>query len=333
MQKVIYAIGGLLALMIAGGLLLPRHGNVVVTSDIDAHPATVFALVNDFRRVQLWDPVTDPDPNARIVYSGPPRGVGATMTWDGGIIGTGTQTITVSEPFGQVATSINDGEAITWFELRGNEGQTSVSWGYETDYGYNIAGRYLAWFLQDSLRQKYQAGLAHLRQLAESLPGTDFGDLEIEHLVVDAARIAYLPVTAAPTPAAISEAMGAAYFRILSFIDRHGLFEDGAPISVLRSFSGSALLFEAAIPIRGVGEDIAPDRSGVRIGETYAGPVIRVRHVGSYRSLSATHRKIAAYLAALDIERAGDAWEAYVSDPTRVPEQELLTFVYYPIAP
>jgi effector-binding domain-containing protein len=45
-----------------------------------------------------------------------------------------------------------------------------------------------------------------------------------------------------------------------------------------------------------------------------------------------THGKIAAYLAALGIERAGDAWESYVSDPTRVPESELLTYIYYPIS-
>ena len=49
-------------------------------------------------------------------------------------------------------------------------------------------------------------------------------------------------------------------------------------------------------------------------------------------TLGATHRKIAAYLAALGIERAGDAWESYVSDPTKVPESELLTYVYYPIS-
>ena len=34
----------------------------------------------------------------------------------------------------------------------------------------------------------------------------------------------------------------------------------------------------------------------------------------------------------LGIERAGDAWESYVSDPTKVPEAELLTYVYYPVA-
>lgn len=331
MQKLIYLIGGVIALVIVGGLMLPRHTRIVVTHEMDAYPAAVFALVNDLRRVQLWDPVTEADPNARVVYSGPARGVGASMTWDGSVIGMGTQTITVSEPVAQVSTSINNGEAITWFELRGNGDRTSVSWGYETDHGYNVAGRYLAWFLRNSLQQKYESGLVRLARLAESLPGADFGDLEVEHLVVEAERIAYLPASAAPTSAAIAEAMGAAYFRVLNFIDRHELLEDGAPLSIMRSYSGSDLQFDAAIPIRGNLADASQDPSGVRVGQTYAGPVIRVRHTGSYRKLSVTHRKIAAYLAALGIERAGDAWEAYVSDPTRVPENELQTFVYYPI--
>ena len=65
---------------------------------------------------------------------------------------------------------------------------------------------------------------------------------------------------------------------------------------------------------------------------TYAGNVIRVRHVGPYQGLGATHGKIAAYLAALGIERAGPAWESYVSDPTQVAEDELVTYVYYPIS-
>ncbi|MCH8135552.1 MAG: hypothetical protein IIB77_06210, partial [Proteobacteria bacterium] len=51
----------------------------------------------------------------------------------------------------------------------------------------------------------------------------------------------------------------------------------------------------------------------------------------NYRTLSSTHRKIVAYLAALDIKRNGDSWESYVSDPTKMDEADLLTYVYYPI--
>lgn len=336
MQKVFHGIAALIVLLILVGLALPRHARVDVETRIEAHPATVFALVNDFRRFSLWSPWFETDPNARIVYSGPARGVGATITWDGAIIGTGTQTITASRPFEYVEAAINlgeSGEARFWFDLTGDNGTTTVTWNFETDYGFNIVGRYFARMLAGVVRRDYAAGLARLKDLAETLPGADFSDIEIEHIVVAATDIAYLPTTSVPEPAAISEAMGAAYFSILGFIDEQGLSEAGAPLSIMRSFSGSELLFDAAIPVRGISESTPRGGATVRIGKTYAGNVIRVRHVGSYRSLGTTHRKIVSYLAALGIERAGDAWESYVSDPTRVSESELLTYVYYPVRP
>ena len=334
MHKVVYGIGALIVLLVIVGLALPRHTLVEVRTTISAHPATVFALLNDLERTSLWDPLTDTDPNAKIVYSGPRRGVGATMTWDGSIIGTGMQVITESRPFEYVATTINpgaEGESRSWFDVAASNAGTGVAWTFETDYGYNLVGRFIALLIDDVIRRDHEQSLAKLKDLAQSLPDADFSDVEIEHIVVEAVTIAYLPTTAIPEPTAISEAMGDSYFEILSFIDAHDLYEAGAPISITRSFDGGKLLFDAAIPVRGIGEDTPRDGSGVRIGETYAGPVIRVKHVGPYRDLGLTHRKIAAYLAALGIGRAGAAWESYVSDPTKVAEGDLLTYVYYPI--
>ena len=256
------------------------------------------------------------------------------MAWDGAIIGTGTQAITVSRPFDHVEYVINAGEpgaAQSWFDIERASGVTNVTWSFATDYGYNLVGRYFALLLTSVVKRDYIQGLERLKQLAESLPGTDFSDLVIEQLVVESAQIAYLPTRSFPEPAAISKTMGNAYFEILSFIDRNGLAEAGAPLSIARSYSGSELRFDAAIPVRNVTDGTPRDGAAVKIGHTYAGAVLRARHVGSYRTLAATHRKIAAYLAALGIARNGDAWESYVSDPTRVAEADLLTYVYYPI--
>jgi effector-binding domain-containing protein len=333
-QKLLYGITSIIVLLIIVGLALPRHARVEVTTSIDAHPATVFALINDFHRVSLWSPWLDTDPNARIVFSGPVRGVGATITWDGAIIGTGTQVIKEIRPFEFIDTAVNPGESSehrTWFDLERQDGMTIVTWGYEADQGYNVVARYFSLVLSGVVRRDYELGLTRLKQLAETLPRADHGSIEIEQIVVEATAIAFRSTTSIPEPAAMSEAMGDAYFEILSFIDEQGLQEAGAPLSITRSFSGSELLFDAGIPVRGVTESTPRDDAAVKIGQTYAGTVIRVRHIGPYRMLGQTHQKIAAYLAALDIVRAGDAWESYVSDPTKVPEAELLTYVYYPI--
>lgn len=334
MHRIFYGIAGFIVLLVLVGLALPRHARIQVQTHVDANPATVFALANDFHRLALWSPWLETDPNARIVYSGPGQGVGATMTWDGTIVGAGRQSITASDPFRRIEMAINpgeSGEARTWFDFAADNGMTSTTWTFETDYGYNVVGRYFALALAGVIRRDYTKGLDNLKNLAETLPRADFSDLEIEHITVEATEIAYLSATSIPEPAAMSEAMGDAYFEVLNFIDEHKLTEAGAPLSITRSFRGARLRFDAAIPVRGANASTPRNAAGVKIGETYAGKVIRVRHVGSYQSLSATHLKIAAYLAALGIERAGDAWESYVSDPTKVPESELLTYVYYPV--
>jgi effector-binding domain-containing protein/uncharacterized protein YndB with AHSA1/START domain len=333
-QKFLYAIGAFVAVLIIIGFLLPRHSRVEVSALVDAPPATVFALVNDFRRAALWAPRTATDPNARVIFSGPPRGVGATVTWDGIIAGSGTQTIVESRPYEHVATTINPGEAgeaHTWFDIGREDGATRVTWGFAHDHGLNLVGRYFALLLSGVVRREFETGIAALEELAESLPPTDFGDLQVEHVVTAAQEIAYLPTTSPPEPAAISDAMGKAYFEILTFIDAHGLAENGAPMSIVRGFAGSQLRFDAAIPVRGTLSATPRTGTAVRLGLTYAGPAVRVRHTGSYRQLGATHRKIAAYLAATGLERNGDPWETYISDPTRVPEAELLTDIYYPV--
>ena len=335
MQKVLYGILAALLAVALIGFAMPRTHTIEVSTEIDAHQATVFALVNDFRRFTLWAPWSDTDPNARFIYSGNIRGAGATVTWDGAVLGSGTQTITESRPFEYVGIAMSPGEpgeSRSWFRLEPGTGTTIIHWGFEADYGMNIVGRYFASMLGSVVAREYEAGLAGLKELAESLPAGDFSDIEIEHLIVEPAEIAYLPTHSRPEPAATADALGKAYFEILSFIDENDLQDAGAPLSITQTFVGSELLFDAAIPVRGVTDETPRTGAGVKIGSTYGGAVIRVRHVGPYRNLTSTHRKITAYLAALGIERNGSAWESYVSDPAKVEEKDLLTYVYYPVS-
>ncbi|MCP5089514.1 MAG: hypothetical protein GY949_01180 [Gammaproteobacteria bacterium] len=336
MQKLLYGIGALVVLLIIIGLALPGIHRTQVSTEIDAHPATVFALLNDFRRFALWSPMFDADPDVDVQYSGSSMGVGATMTWNGTIAGSGTRTIVESDPhkhIGIVMSPGEPGEAASWFDLAPGVGTTIVTWVYEADYGINIVGRFFAPMLGSIVARDYQDGLANLKELAESLPTTDFSDLQIEHLIVSSTEIAYLSTSSQPESAAISEAMDDAFFKILNFINAQALTVAGAPLSISRTFSGAELVFDAAIPVRGVDESTPRNGATVKIGFTYEGPVIRVTHTGPYRTLTLTHRKISAYLAAHGIERNGAAWESYVSDPGEVAQQDLLTYVFYPIEP
>ena len=320
--------------VIVVGLILPSDANVERSVEIDARPAMVYALLNDFRWVAEWTTRTLDDPNARTAISGPLRGVDAMFTWDGAIAGSGSERIVASEPYNRVETRIDLGDGRdtrSVFTLENDGALTTLHWTWERHYGMNLIGRYFALFLQGIVGEAMDEELARLGELAEGLPRADFADLEAEQFFEEAREIAYRRTTSFPEATAISEAMGDAFFEILNFIDRHGLEEAGAPLSITRTFSGSELVFDAAIPVRNIGDDPPAAENGVNLGATYEGSVIRVRHVGPYYTLGRTHDKIVAYLAAMRLTRNGDAWEVYVSDPTRTAESELLTYIYYPV--
>ena len=333
-RKISCFVGGACLLFFAVGVFLPSTGRIEREITIEAHRATVFALLNDFHQVNKWSRWPATDPNARVNIGGPPRGVGATMSWSGVIIGSGTQTIVVSDPLEKIATKLileDIGEVETGFSLSESDDGTTVVWRYEKDFGLNIFGRYYGLLLDDIVGTRYEKRLANLKTMAESLPPSDFHGLDVEQMIIIPTDIAYVEASSEPLAAAISKAMGEAYFGVLNFIDRNRLQEAGAPLSISRAFEGSELRFDAAIPVRGIMENTPRAQDSVKLGRTYGGAVVRVIHLGSYLELGETHNRISAYLAALGIERNGDAWESYVSDPTKTAEAELITHIFYPV--
>ena len=120
LRKSVYSVGGFIVLLAVVGIFLPSSAHVQREIEIAAPAASVFALLNDFNQMNKWSRWMDTDSNALITISGPSRGVGATMAWDGQIMGKGSQTIVESVPFRRVVSRLNlgsQGEATSTFDL------------------------------------------------------------------------------------------------------------------------------------------------------------------------------------------------------------------------
>ncbi|WP_404383726.1 SRPBCC family protein [Knoellia locipacati] len=108
------------------------------STSIDAPPAVVHGLINDFHRWEAWSPWEDVDPDLRRAYSGSDSGVGAHYEWQGNRkAGEGSMEITSSsgqsigvdlhftKPFKAdheiefVLTPVGDGTNVDWV-MRGN---------------------------------------------------------------------------------------------------------------------------------------------------------------------------------------------------------------------
>lgn len=160
---------------IGGGYLLPKQVAVERSALIESDPATIFEYVNNLKKFHSWSPWADMDPNMQLEFSGPERGVGASMGWSSNVpqVGNGVQTIVVSEQDKRVVTSLEfDGQTggEAEFDLVPEGRETKVTWRFRADFGGNPIARYFGLVLDDMLGDHYAKGLEKLEHMVESLP-------------------------------------------------------------------------------------------------------------------------------------------------------------------
>jgi len=328
----------LLAIVLLGivGVFLPDSTHVERSKVIDAPQATVFVLINGFENFNRWSPWYSRDPQAEFTYEGPDQGVGAKMSWtsEDKDIGTGSQEIVESKPYELVRTHLDfgrQGGAEAHFELKPVEAGTEVTWGFETEFGWNLVGRYFGLFIDRFVGTDYEEGLANLEEYAESLPGADWSDLNLQIVTVEPVPMVYSDGVSSWEQAEMAQALGSAYSRVRAFMSDHELEQSGPPLAVTRLATADEWHFEAGIPLENGLESQPPGETEVYIRDTYGGPVIRAIHVGSHAGIRQTLEKIDAYIAAYGLSKTGNLWQEWVSDSGTTSVDRLITNICVPI--
>ncbi len=174
-KRLLAAVAVLLVIVVTVGLFLPDRVHVERSIVIDAPPERVFPLVNDYRNFNQWSPWYGMDPDARYRFDGPESGVGAKLSWDSDNpdVGSGSQQIVESRANALVRTHLDFGDqgvAEARFTLSPEGTGTRVTWGFDTDFGYNLVGRYFGLLFESMIGPDYEQGLANLKRVAESPP-------------------------------------------------------------------------------------------------------------------------------------------------------------------
>ena len=334
---ILLSLLGVTAVLAVVGLFLPDTARVERTIIVDAPQATVFALGNSFSRIHEWSPWHHIDPDAEWVIDGPAMGVGARMTWssDNPRLGTGSEEITVSDPFSLVTTAFDFGEeglAESTIALEAVDNGTRVTWSLQTDLGKNIVGRYYGLMFDGMMGPYFEQGLAGLKSVAEGLPSEDWSGLTIGIHDLDPILIAVTSGQASADHEAIGQALGSAFGAVTAFMKKNRLEAAGMPLAITKSWDDSeGWSFFAGIPVAAAPATPPGPAAPVRIGETPGGRTVVAEHVGPYADLSSTYAKAHAFRVAYGLDQAGPEWEQFVSDPGQTPESELITRVYIPI--
>ncbi|MBE9140363.1 SRPBCC family protein [Nodosilinea sp. LEGE 07088] len=166
----------LIALVVAGGYLLPSTVHVERDILVDAPPEQVYALISDFHAWDDWSPWAKLDPNAEMTISG--SGVDQTMTWasENPQVGKGTQTIVTMDAPKSLQTHLelgDMGKADAHFTLQPEADQTRVVWSLDTDMREGVPtlkqpiNTYFGFLMDSMLGSDYETGLQNLKDLAE----------------------------------------------------------------------------------------------------------------------------------------------------------------------
>jgi len=175
MLKIILAV---VVLLIAGVLILaatrPDVFRVERSTQIKAPPEKLFALINDLRRFNTWNPYEKKDPDIQGSYSGAEHGIGAKYAFRGNKdVGVGNLEITESAPPEKVAMRLNmvkpfaASNNIT-FSLEARGELTRVTWAMEgpAPYFAKIIGLFIN--MDSMVGRDFEAGLANLKSIAEA---------------------------------------------------------------------------------------------------------------------------------------------------------------------
>jgi hypothetical protein len=133
-MNILIGVAIVILALVAFIAMRPTDFRVSRAARIPAPASALFEHVNDLHKWQEWSPWAKLDPNAKITFSGPEAGQGASFHWDGNSkVGEGTMTLIESRPSDLVRFRLDfmrpfkaTNEALFTFKAAGN--QTDVTW-------------------------------------------------------------------------------------------------------------------------------------------------------------------------------------------------------------
>jgi uncharacterized protein YndB with AHSA1/START domain len=175
MKWLVRTIGGLVALavlLLAIGLLLPRHFRVERAANINAPAEKVYALLADPREWKRWTVWNQRDPAMKIDYSGPASGAGARWAWQSKTEGNGAMEFTEVLPNQRIGYTLSfpdfGMQSAGVVAIAPASAGVRVSWTNEGELGVNPVNRWFGLFMDRMVGKDFDAGLANLKRIAEA---------------------------------------------------------------------------------------------------------------------------------------------------------------------
>jgi uncharacterized protein YndB with AHSA1/START domain len=162
-----------LAALLAYAAFKPNAFSLSRSTTVAAPPEKVFALINDLRRFNEWNPYAKLDPANAITYDATTAGVGGAYNWQGEKSGVGRMQITESVSAQRVTAKLDFSKPfeahnrVDFALVAQGDKATAVTWTMSGPMPY--LNRLMTTFfdMDKTVGKDFEAGLANLKALAE----------------------------------------------------------------------------------------------------------------------------------------------------------------------
>ena len=173
LKKILLSLAVIIVIFVVVVAMQPSEFRVERSVVIAAPAPDIFPHANDLKKMHVWSPWKELDPNAEYTFAEPSAGVGATMSWAGsGQAGEGRQTIVESRANERVGIKLEfikpfESVCSTAFDLKPEGNQTTVTWSMWGTNGF-ISKAFCLFMDQDRMiGEPFEKGLASLKATVE----------------------------------------------------------------------------------------------------------------------------------------------------------------------
>ncbi len=173
LKTILLIVVAAIAALLIYAAVKPNTFRLQRSATIAAPPDKVFALINDLRQFNTWNPFAKMEPTAVITYDAASAGVGGAYNWKGDKTGEGRMQITESVPAQRVSAKLDFSKPFEahnnvdfTVQPQGDKGST-VTWAMHGPMPYLNRVMTIFFDMDKTVGKDFENGLANLKALAE----------------------------------------------------------------------------------------------------------------------------------------------------------------------
>ncbi len=329
-KKILYVLGGLVALYLILCVFGPGQMKVERSIDINSSPDAIKAHLADYHFFhEKWSPWTEKDPGMKTTYTGEVDAEGHSVAWESNVKEVGHGSMTYKGTHGDtVLHSLHfdghESDAHIYHIVSANGASTKVTWLMQDPTPFIFRGMMLFMNMDKMIGPDFEKGLSKLKTAIEAMPSEPTAHYDIEEVNWDAKT--FYGIKTNTTFDKLAAFFGQSYGKIGQAMAKAKVEMMSAPSAIYFSFDEKTMVTDVAAVMQ-----VPNDKKleGVEKFLTPAGKVLKIAYHGAYDKSANAHYAMDAYIKEKGLTQ-GLVFEEYVTDPMNEKDTtKWLTNIFY----